>query len=105
MDGILSKSIGKRDIKEVMNDLPTIIGMKILAGPIIVEGAPENPGWTGIAVIEKSHIAIHTFEEGRKASFDIYSCETFEKDLVIDYLKNQVQFRKVNTRMLIRSEE
>jgi S-adenosylmethionine decarboxylase len=79
--------------------------MGILAGPLVVEGDPGNPGWTGIVVIEKSHIAIHTFEEGGKASVDVFSCSPFEKDRVLGYLEDRIRFGKVNTRMLVRSEE
>jgi S-adenosylmethionine/arginine decarboxylase-like enzyme len=105
IDGILRNPIGRKEIEYLLKDLPAEIGMKILAGPLVVEGSSKNPGWTGVVVIEKSHIAIHSFDEGSKASIDVYSCRPFEKDLVIRYLDNHIEFRKVNTRMLIRSEE
>ena len=105
MDGVLSDPIGKKEVDKILRDLPTEIGMEILAGPLVVEGAPCNPGWTGIVVIEKSHIAIHAFDEGSKVSIDVFSCKPFEKDQVLSYLENHIQFRKVNTRMLVRNEE
>jgi len=105
MDGVLSDPIGKKEVEKILRELPAEIGMEILAGPLVVEGAPCNPGWTGIVVIDKSHIAIHTFDEGDKASIDVFSCKPFEKDQVLSYLEKQIRFRKVNTRMLVRSEE
>ena len=105
MDGVISDPIGKKEVEEILRELPAEIGMEIIAGPLVVKGTPGNPGWTGVVIIEKSHIVIHTFEEGCKASIDVFSCKHFEKDHVISYLENHIRFRKVNTRMLVRSEE
>ena len=105
MDGVLVHSVGEEEVRGALSELPAEIGMKILAGPIVVEGNPDNPGWTGVVVIEKSHIAIHTFEKGRKASIDVFSCKTFEKEKVLRYLEKRIPFRKVNVRMLTRTEE
>ncbi len=105
MDGVLAHLIGEEEVRRALSELPAEIGMKILAGPIVVEGDPENPGWTGVVVIEKSHMAIHTFEKGCKASIDVFSCKTFEKEKVLRYLEKRIPFRKVNVRMLTRTEE
>ena len=105
MDGVLDHRIGEEDVRRALSELPAEIGMKILAGPIVVEGDPENPGWTGVVVIEKSHIAIHIFEKGGKASIDVFSCKIFEKEKVLRYLEKRIPFRKVNVRMLTRTEE
>ena len=48
MDGVLSDPIGKKEVDKILRELPAEIGMEILAGPLVVEGAPCNPGWTGI---------------------------------------------------------
>jgi S-adenosylmethionine/arginine decarboxylase-like enzyme len=39
------------------------IDTNILTGPIVIKGTPNNLRWTGFDIVEKSHIAIHTFEE------------------------------------------
>ena len=65
IDGVISQSIGKDDVEGILFGLAAEIGMKILAGPTVVEGAPENPGWTGFVIIDKSHIAVHTFKDER----------------------------------------
>ena len=105
MDGVLRRRIGKETVFQVLSELPAEIGMRVLAGPLVVEGRPENPGWTGIVVIDKSHIAIHTFDDGDKASIDVFSCKPFDKEAVLRYLERRIPFAKVNIRMLTRTEE
>jgi S-adenosylmethionine/arginine decarboxylase-like enzyme len=79
--------------------------MKILAGPLVVEGSPANPGYTGFVIVDKSHIAIHTFDTGNKASIDIFSCERFDNEAVLRYLNKHFKFGKIKTQILERSEE
>jgi S-adenosylmethionine/arginine decarboxylase-like enzyme len=47
-----------------------------------------NRGMTGIAILETSNCAIHTWEETSPAKFefDLYSCAHFEKEDVIDLI-------------------
>lgn len=105
IDGVLRHRVDKEIGLRILSELPALIGMKILAGPYVVEGVPENPGWTGFVIIDKSHISIHTFTEGNKVSVDVFSCKTFDEGVVLPYLEGQLSFEKVSTRMLVRSEE
>jgi len=105
LDGVLNKDITRENIEAILSSLPSKIDMKILEGPVIVEGLPGNPGWTGFIIIDKSHISIHTFEEGDKISVDVYSCKPFKKTIVEDYLKSRLPLKSYNLRLLNRSEE
>jgi S-adenosylmethionine decarboxylase len=105
IDGVLHHSVDKEAGRLILSELPALIGMKVLAGPYVVEGVPENPGWTGFVIIDKSHISIHTFYEGNSISIDVFSCKTFDEEVVIRYLKEHLSFKKMNTRMLERTEE
>ena len=67
-----------------LKKLPGIIEMKILKGPEIVVGVPKNPGLTGFVIIDFSHISVHTFEESKQASVDIFSCKAYDQQLAID---------------------
>lgn len=71
-------------LDDFLKKLPGIIGMKILKGPEIVVGVPKNPGLTGFVIIDFSHISVHTFEECKQASVDIFSCKPYDKQLAID---------------------
>ena len=105
IDGILRHSVDMEVGRRILTELPPLIGMKVLAGPLVVEGVPENPGWTGFVIIDKSHIAIHTFHEGNGVSIDVFSCKAFDEEVVLRFLEKHLPFKKVNTRMLERSEE
>jgi len=105
IDGVLSHSVDEEVGMRILSELPALIGMKILAGPYVVEGVSENPGWTGFVIIDKSHIAIHTFYEGNRVSVDVFSCKTFVEGVVFRYLEKHLPFKKMNTRMLERTEE
>ncbi len=105
IDGVLSHSVDEEVGRRILSELPALIGMKVLAGPYVVEGVPENPGWTGFVIIDKSHISIHTFYEGNKVSIDVFSCKTFDEGVVIRYLEEHLPLKKVKTRMLERTEE
>ena len=105
IDGVLHHNVDEEVGRRILTELPALIGMKVLAGPYVVEGVPENPGWTGFVIIDKSHISIHTFYEGNKVSIDVFSCKTFDEGVVVRYLEEHLPFKKMNTRMLERAEE
>jgi S-adenosylmethionine decarboxylase len=104
-DGLTDRKIVKKEIIEMLEGLPSEIEMKTISDPLVVEGSSMNPGWTGVIVIDKSHIAIHTFEENSKFSIDVFSCKNFDMDSVLKYLRKRIKFKKLNFKMLKRSEE
>jgi S-adenosylmethionine/arginine decarboxylase-like enzyme len=90
------------EVTFILNDLPGRIDMNILSGPTVVEGVPENPGWTGFVIIDKSHIAIHTFTANNTISVDVYSCKMFNEETVVEYLKKHIKFRKIHIEVISR---
>jgi len=88
----------------ILHELPGRIGMKILAGPVIVAGHSLNPGWTGFVVIDKSHVSLHTFTEGNRISIDVYSCQPFDVNEVEKFLKGKIGLMRVKKRVISRSE-
>ena len=105
LDGVLNRDIGGEEVEQILSRLPTEIDMKILKGPIIVEGLPGNPGWTGFVIIDKSHISIHTFKVGKKISVDVFSCKPFKKNKVEECLLEMLPLEGYNLQLLRRSEE
>jgi len=102
IDGVTVEPVSMETIRQILMDLPPRIGMHILDGPYLVQGTPENPGVTGIEVIDKSHISIHTFTANNTISIDVYSCKTFNAKKVINYLKEHIKFADFTTRTITR---
>jgi S-adenosylmethionine decarboxylase len=100
----MRQPVTRETVDAILHELPSRIGMKILAGPIVVAGHDCNPGWTGFVVIDKSHIAIHTFTEGSRISIDVYSCQPFDAGEVERYLDSKIGLTRVNKKVVNRSE-
>lgn len=105
VDGVFDPPLGPETVEEILTELPAVIGMHILHGPEVVEGCPENPGWTGFVIIDKSHISVHTFDEGNRVSVDVFSCEPFDVEEARRFLEGRIAFKRVRSRTLTRSEE
>jgi len=105
IDGVFGNPINGEDLEIILSELPEKIGMNILSGPLVVKGCPENPGWTGFVIIDKSHISIHTFSEGNKISLDVFSCEIFDEHTALNYIKEHITFLKCKSRFIERNEE
>ena len=72
-----------------MRKLIKTIDMNILAGPYSSQVSKKgNKGLSGVAIIDTSHISIHTWDENNPAliQLDVYSCKEFKKADVIDCL-------------------
>lgn len=102
VDGVTENEVEEEVIQHILTDLPPRIDMHILDGPYLVEGVEENPGYTGIEVIDKSHIAIHTFSENNTISIDVYSCKAFNAKKVVEYFKQHINFSEITTRTITR---
>ena len=64
--------------------------MKILSGPHTVYcKMVGNRGYTGVCVIETSHIALHTWDEESPSviQLDVYTCSDLDVSIVVDKLK------------------
>jgi S-adenosylmethionine decarboxylase len=105
VDGVFEPPLDRETVEALLSELPEMIGMSILHGPEVVEGCPENPGWTGFVIIDKSHISVHTFDEGSKVSVDVFSCQPFDVEEAWRFIEGKIAFKKVKTRTLTRSEE
>jgi len=75
----------KAKVREFLEELVKRANMTILDGPIITEGVAENPGLSGVVLIDFSHIAVHTFAKHNEVLIDIFSCKPFERNPMVDY--------------------
>jgi len=58
-------------LKKLIREIVETIGMRIVIGPFVADGSPVAPGATAIAIVDLSHISVHTFTESRQAFVDV----------------------------------
>ena len=78
----------QKAIRKFLVDLVKEVDMNVLAGPIITDGIPENPGITALIAIDYSHLSVHTFTKYNEALIDLFSCKPYDKQKVLDYCTN-----------------
>ncbi len=79
----------RQNLETVLRDIVDLCQMKILYGPVILEGVPENPGITGFAILDFSHISIHTFTAEKEICIDVFSCKKYDYDEVKKYVMDK----------------
>ena len=100
----------KNQVLKCLDTLPSLLEMHKLSEPVVYF-APGNDikdpgGWTGIVVIEESHISVHTFPKRGFVSADVYTCKNgLDTDFIIDFFKKTFLLEKVETNFLKRGKE
>lgn len=108
--GALDALNSQEKVLEFLNSLPEMLDMKKLSEPIVFHSdgndIKDPGGWTGIVVIEESHISVHTFAKRGFASADVYTCKNgMNNDLIIRYFKDMFGFKEVETNFLRRGTQ
>ena len=81
-----------RAIRQWLHDYPAHIGMHRISDPnvMVYHGkVPEDWGVTGFVVLAESHISVHTFPARQFVWIDVFSCNDFDADAVLDDLKGR----------------
>jgi S-adenosylmethionine decarboxylase len=80
--------IGNKDaMRDLVEKIAKAIEMNILQGPIVAEGVKSNPGLSALAIIDFSHISVHTFTKYKEALVDVFSCNEYDRERVLDVVK------------------
>lgn len=77
-------------VQEWLKTLIKNLNMKVLMGPYATYcNVVGNRGLTAMAIIETSHVVLHTWDECSPAvmQLDVYSCSTLEPSVVWEALK------------------
>lgn len=82
MENCNEKISDRKILRDFVEKIAEVADMSILEGPIIAEGAEHNPGLSALAIIDFSHISIHTFTDHKEALIDVFSCKPYDKDKV-----------------------
>ncbi len=66
-------------LTDMLNNIPTSMGMHTLNEPVVVEVGPKNRkdpgGYSGFVMIAESHISFHTFPNRGFVTIDVYTCQ------------------------------
>ena len=87
---VLNPPLQENLVSEQVKDLIERIGMKLLLGPFPkYVTVPGNRGLTVAAIIETSHVVMHTWDEFDPAlvQLDVYTCGEFDPSIVFDWLQ------------------
>lgn len=94
-----NESIGDpKKVREFVEKLAKAVNMSILEGPIVAQGIEQNPGLSVLAIIDFSHISIHTFTKHSEALIDVFSCKEYDRDKVLHVCKEYFQTSKSKIR-------
>ncbi len=97
---VSEKSLSDEEgLKKFLTDLTSEIGMHVLAGPLIAQGIPQNPGLSGFVLIDFSHISIHTFIKHKQALVDIFSCQAYDKETAVKPVLEYFQIPRESARI------
>jgi len=79
----------KEQLSEWCKNVISDVEMKLIGGPLVVYSDMKgNEGYTAVAILDFSHLAIHTWDNISPAliEFDLFSCKDFDINLVMKRL-------------------
>lgn len=77
-------------IFHLLDALPSSIGLTPIMRPYVIKGEMSDRGQitSAITMIAESHISLHVFHDEKRAYFDLFSCSFFDRNPVLEKLKN-----------------
>jgi len=98
-------------VSQVLSEMPGLLGMNKFSAPQVTNvpspgmDSFDRGGITGFVILVESHMAIHTFPEDGFASFDIFSCKSFDVEFAIKTLMEKLGANKVEKNFVTRGKE
>lgn len=94
-------------VLQTLNELPAILDMHQLAPPVVYfakgNDTRDPGGWSGVVVIEESHISIHTFPAKGFVSIDAYTCKNgLDTKKIEEYYINTFELKDTETNLVCR---
>lgn len=94
-------------LEEWCSSVISSVGMKCISGPhVCYSDMVGNAGYTAVAVLDFSHLAIHSWDEVSPGliEFDLFSCQDFDPDIVIDSLDREFSLVSYSLMVLDRDD-
>ena len=97
-------------IKDTLLKVTDMIGLRPLSKPLLylVDESmigSESIGITGGIIFMESHFTFHTFPNRNYFSADIYSCNTFDHEKVVEYISDLFKAKNKDVTVLIRGSQ
>lgn len=97
-------------IKDTLLKVTDMIGLRPLSKPLLylVDESmigSESIGITGGIIFMESHFTFHTFPNRNYFSADIYSCNTFDHEEVVEYISGLFKAKNKDVTVLIRGSQ
>jgi S-adenosylmethionine/arginine decarboxylase-like enzyme len=94
-------------VKQFIARVVRAIGMQPIGPPMVVyvENLPEGKGVSAVQLITTSTITFHGDDDGKKLFLDIFSCKTFNKDVVLTMVRDWFHPKVLHERLIYRDVE
>jgi len=92
-------------VYQTLNELPELFNFTKITKPHVVpwlDKGSKIPGISGFIMIAESHVSIHTFPEDNFISADFFSCQKFDSEKVINYIKEAFNIKDIKTNIVKR---
>jgi S-adenosylmethionine decarboxylase len=97
----------KKLIKNLLKELPSVVGMHTLTRPKVIRATPkkwDTGGITGFVILSESNISIHTYPQEGRFYLDLFSCMEFDVDKAVYYLKDKLKLKNFKKTLLKRGD-
>jgi len=77
-------------LRRVLDEYPARIGMEKVSSVELRDIQTSNPlddGYSGFVIIATSHVSLHAWPPYRMINIDIFSCNEFDEDVVINFAR------------------
>jgi len=93
-------------LQQVLEELPELVGMQKASQPVVASFDDSAvAGASGIILIVTSHISIHTYCKKDCFFMDLFSCQNFDPEKVVAYVKAKFSAKKIVWQVIERGLE
>jgi len=95
-------------ISRLLNEFPAMVGLERISPPYVYKFSnadPEEKGISGVCLITRGHISIHTFSDGDRAFIDVFSHKDFDANFATDHFKGALGAKSHDAKLLNREFE
>ena len=93
-------------LRSVLDEYPNVIEME-KASPVVLRDIktsnPLDDGMSGFVIIATSHVSLHAWPPYGMVNLDIFSCEPFEVETVVNFAKQRFRTENIEVHVVERA--